>query len=117
MPKITLFVLSVLLLGAGCSYKYESDWDNQDRAGQQTPDRPACNLEGEEMYPELPCCADLVPTPVDHAKTVCAKPGTPAYKPRVCAAPGEVVTVDTPNCCAGLDVVEKDNKFVCEPMK
>ena len=156
MKKLIFISLGLLLIGNGCSYKYKANWDTQDR-GEGGSDRPACNLEGEEMYPELPCCSDLQPitttegknicisptdqsatkpntstkcidvgqqagvnaccpglveVPVDDGYSVCGRP--PGYKPRVCAAPGEVLTVDTQNCCAGLNAEEHNGQWVCQ---
>ncbi len=130
--KMTLAtLLALLFIGGGCSYKYDSEWNRQDKSGSEEkatstessasdwpkPGDPdfICVKEGQNPAGDVACCPGLEPVAVDDAYSVCGKTGT-GYKPRVCAAPGEIITADTPNCCAGLDVVEKDNKFVCEKL-
>ncbi len=132
--KMTLAVLLALVfVGAGCSYKYDAKWNRQDKSGSEklatstessTSDWPkpgdpgfVCLKEGQPLAGgDVGCCPGLEDIPVDDAYSVCGKPGT-GYKPRVCAAPGEIVTAQTPNCCAGLDVKEKDGKFICDYLK
>ncbi len=121
MKVLTLVFLGLLTVGGGCSYKYDAKWNDQDKAGMNsaaggTVLTGTCVAEGQPPQDGASCCEGLTEVAVDDAYSVCGKPGT-EKKPRVCAAPGEIVTAQTPNCCAGLDVVEKDNKFVCEPMK
>ena len=125
MKKTLAALFALVFIGAGCSYKYDAKWNDQDKAGMEPTSSSAANgtvltgsciVEGQPPQDGASCCEGLTEVAVDDAYSVCGKPGS-GYKPRVCAAPGEIVTADTPNCCAGLDVVEKDNKFVCEPMK
>lgn len=120
MKKTLAALLALVFIGAGCSYKYDAKWNDQDQAGQKTVTTSAqnvsCLVEGQTPNGTAPCCAGLTEIAVDDAYSVCGKPGT-GYKPRVCAAPGEVVTAQTPNCCAGLDVTEKDGKYICDYLK
>lgn len=119
MKALTLVFLGLLVMGGGCSYKYDAKWNDQDKAEQKTTttaQNVSCLVEGQTPNGKNPCCTGLTEISVDDAYSVCGKPGT-GYKPRVCAAPGEIVTAQTPNCCAGLDVKEKDGKFICDYLK
>lgn len=137
MTKLFTVLLALVLVGGGCSYKYESDWNTQDRAWENQPatssEEVAVDLNGDDMIgPGEPgyiclsegqspagdvfCCEGLEPIPVDDDHSVCGKSGT-GHKPRVCAAPDEVLTAETPNCCAGLEPTEKNNKWVCDYQK
>ena len=128
MTKLfTVLAATIVLVGAGCSYKYESEWNTKDRAWEKqiaAPSTTPATSTAESCVPEgqprdintQVCCAGLEDVALDHAFSVCGKPGT-GWKPRVCAAPNEMITVDTPNCCAGLEPTEKNGKWVCDYQK
>lgn len=121
-----LFALAagvVLTVGAGCSFSYNFDFDTEKTTStsqfttttQKQPEnkkQTACAKEGQVPEEGSACCAGLEMVAIDSGFSACGKPGT-GYKPRVCAAPGEVLTADTPNCCAGLEPTEENNKWVC----
>lgn len=128
MTKLfTVFALSLVLVGAGCSYKYESEWNTQDRAWEQpsvssstaptTSTTQNCVVEGQprDINTQV-CCAGLEDIALDHAFSVCGKPGT-GWKPPVCVAVDQVMTIDSNNCCAGLEPTEKNGKWVCDYQK
>lgn len=113
-------LLGLTLVGGGCSYKYEADWNTKDRAWENQPAASTstvasedCAAEGQKPEMGAQCCAGLEMVAIDDAFEACGKPGT-GHRPRVCAAPDEVLTVETPNCCAGLEPVEKNGKWVCD---
>lgn len=124
MNKLYTAVLVLVLVGGGCSYKYESDWKTSATTSENTnenwpkPGDPdfSCVKEGENPAGDVACCPGLEPVAVDDSYSVCGKPGT-GHKPRMCAAPNEVITAETPNCCAGLEPTEKNNKWVCDYQK
>lgn len=125
MKKTLVTLLALVFIGAGCSYKYDAKWNDQDQAGMVPTSSTAasgtvlagsCVAEGQPPQDGATCCEGLTEVAVDDAYSVCGKPGT-SKKPRVCAAPGEIVTAQTPNCCAGLDVTEKDGKYICDYLK
>lgn len=121
MTKLfTVVALGLVLVGGGCSYKYESEWNTQDKAGATQPvatTTPQCVPEGQQrdMNTQV-CCPGLEDVALDHAFSVCGKPGT-GWKPPVCVARDEVMTIDANNCCAGLEPTEKNGKWVCDYQK
>lgn len=117
MKKILALGVGLVLIGAGCSYKYDAQWNDQDQAGQKTTStvQTSCATEGQRPVAGGQCCAGLEMIALDDSFEACGKPGT-GHQPRVCAAPGEVITAETPNCCAGLEPKEKDSKWVCEKL-
>ncbi len=124
--KMTLAtLLALLFIGGGCSYKYDAQWNDQDKTGMEPASSSAasgtvltgsCIAEGERPVDGATCCAGLEEVALDHAFSVCAKAGTPSYKPKVCMAEGETPFIDTPNCCAGLEPKEEGNKYVCRKL-
>lgn len=115
MAKLFTVGLALILVGAGCSYKYQAKWNDQDQ-GTATTTPMACASEGQKPQGTQICCAGLSVIAFDDSFEACGKPGT-GHKARVCAAPDEVLTAETPNCCAGLEPTEKNNKWVCDYQK
>ncbi len=128
MTKLfTVAALALVLVGGGCSYKYESEWNTQDRAWESQPPATStvvtttpsqsCVPEGQprDINTQI-CCSGLEDVALDHAFSVCGKPGT-GWKPPVCIAVDEVRTIDANNCCAGLEPTEKNGKSVCDYQK
>lgn len=123
MKAFTLVFLGLLMVGGGCSYKYEAKWNDQDKAGMEPASSTVsgtvltgtCVAEGERPVDGAACCTGLEEVALDHAFSVCGKPGT-GYKPKVCMAEGETPFIDTPNCCAGLDPKLEGDKYVCRKL-
>lgn len=124
MKVLFTVLVGLALVGGGCSYKYEADWNTKDRAWENQPvatstvdtttSSPSCVPEGQsrDVNTQM-CCPGLEDVALDHAYSVCGKPGT-GWKPPVCVARDQVMTIDSNNCCAGLEPTEKNGKWVCD---